>query len=177
MSAILRNALCAAGLALLPSTLAAQTQTRVMAHGGMFPFISANVGAQVEITPGSRSTSFFAEYNRWAWGLICVGRVGGEDDAADRCAESGYTVHAGVTEHLANADARWRPYLSAGAGIARVVDEYDGRRPIHPSLAAEVGYDWGGARAFNLRLGARWQGRPQVGTDYAGPVVGLRLRL
>ena len=176
MPSILRNAVCAACVALLPSLLAAQTQTRVMAHGGIMPFTSANASGQVEITPRDGNTSYFAEYSRWAWGLICVGLVGsGEGD--ERCAETGYTVHAGVTRHLRGADARWRPYVSGGAGVARVVDASDRGRPFHPSLAVEGGYDWGGARAFNLRLGARWQGRPRVGTDYAGPVIGLRLRL
>jgi hypothetical protein len=176
MSSTLRNALCAACVALLPSMLPAQTQTRVMAHGGMFPFSTLHAGGQVEVTPGAGSTSYYGEYSRWAFGLICVGGVGAGSDE-DRCGETGYTVHAGVTRHLRDANVRWRPYLSAGAGIARVVDGSDRSHPVRPSLAVEGGYDWGGTRAFNLRLGARWQGRPQVGTDYAGPVVGLRLRL
>ncbi|HEV3052271.1 MAG TPA: hypothetical protein VGX50_18315 [Longimicrobium sp.] len=172
----LRNALCAACVALLPSMLAAQTQTRVMAHGGIMPFVSANAGGQVEITPRDGNTSYFAEYNRWAWGLVCVSLVG-SDEGDERCAENGYTVHAGVTRHLRDAGSRWRPYVSGGAGVARVVGEDDRGHPLHASLAVEGGYDWGGARAFTLRLGARWQARPAVGTDYAGPVVGLRLRL
>lgn len=189
MSHIFRNtvraAWIAAGMALLPSALDAQTEVRMMAHGGILPFVSGHAGGQLEITPAAGSVSYFAEYNRWAWGLVCTAVVdlnqsdapSSYDGDAGRCAETGYTVHAGVTRHLKDADARWRPYLSAGAGVARVVDEYGGEHPAHASLAVEGGYDFGGARAFTLRLGARWQGRPQVATDYAGPVIGLRLRL
>lgn len=185
MSRILQNtvrgACLAAGVTLLAPAAAAQTQVRVMAHGGMLPFTTLYGGGQVEVTPRAGGTSFYAEYNRWVWGMICVsvleadGRFDNQPD--NRCAETGYTAHAGLTQHFRSADARWRPYLSAGAGVARVLDDYRTRHPLRPSLAMEGGYDVGGAGPFNVRLGARWQGRPQVGTDYVGPVVGLRLRL
>ncbi len=184
MSSILRNALCAACVALLPTALDAQTETRVMAHGGIFPFTTLHGGGQVEVTPRGGSTSYFAEYNRWVWGMICVtpmdtppGGLFADDETGNRCSETGYTVHGGVTRHLKGEGARWRPYVSGAAGVARVLDRYVESRPVRLSLGAEAGYDVGGAGPFTLRLGARWQGRPQVGTDYFGPVVGLRLRL
>lgn len=185
MSRILRNtlrAVClAAAVALLAPAAGAQTQVRLMAHGGMLPFTTLYGGGQVEITRGAGSTSYYAEYNRWVWGMICVdvlepsGRF--DNERYTRCAETGYTAHAGVTRHFRSADARWRPYLSAGAGVARVLDDYATRHPVRASLAVEGGYDAGGAGPFGLRAGVRWQGRPQVGTDYVGPVIGLRLRL
>jgi hypothetical protein len=185
MSPNLRNALraaCAAAAMVLTAPAGAQTEVRVMAHGGVLPFTSVHGGGQVQVTPGGGSTSLYAEYNQWAWGLICEsvldpgapGGIGGDDD---RCSETGYTVHAGFTRHLRGTKASWRPYLSAGAGVARVLDRYVPDRPVRASLAVEGGYDVGGAGAFTVRLGARWQGRPQVGTDYVGPVIGLALRL
>lgn len=183
MSRILRNTLRAAclgaAIALLAPAAGAQTEVRVMAHAGMLPFTTIHAGGQVQVTPGGGNTSYYAEYNQWAWGLICVGVA--DPDAPDgfgddRCSETGYTVHGGFVRHLRGADVRWRPYLSAGAGVARVLD-HEEDRPVRLSLAAEGGYDVGGAGPFTLRLGARWQGRPQVGTDYVGPVIGLRLRL
>jgi hypothetical protein len=186
MSRIIRNTLRAAclagGVTLFAPSAGAQTQVRVMAHGGMLPFATVYGGGQVQLTPRAGNTSYHAEYNRWAWGITCESPVyhepppnGPIDDG--RCGETGYTAHAGLTRHLRSADARWRPYLSAGAGVARVLDDYRTRHPLRPSLAVEGGYDVGGAGPFNVRLGARWQGRPQVGTDYVGPVIGLRLRL
>jgi hypothetical protein len=185
MSRIIRNTLRAAcltgGLALLAPSAGAQTQVRLMAHGGMLPFATVYGGGQVQLTPRAGSTSYYVDYNHWAWGIACESPVAfeGPDEFIDdsRCGETGYTAHAGLTRHFRSADARWRPYLSAGAGVARVLDDYRTRHPVRPSLAVEGGYDVGGAGAFNVRLGARWQGRPQVGTDYVGPVIGLRLRL
>lgn len=185
MSRILRNTLraacAAAGMALLAPAAGAQTQVRLMAHGGLLPFSTIHGGGQVQLTPGAGSTSYYAEYSHWAWGMACESAVPFDEPdeffSDERCGETGYTAHAGVTRHLRSADARWRPYLSAGAGVARVLDDYRTRHPLRPSLAVEGGYDVGGAGPFNLRLGARWQGRPQVGTDYVGPVIGLRLRL
>jgi hypothetical protein len=180
MSSILRNTLRAACLyaALLASPAASQTQVRVMAHGGLLPFSTVHGGGQVQVAPGG-NTSFYAEYNQWAWGIACESAVDGGvpfDYDDDRCGETGYAVHGGFTRHLREAGASWRPYLSAGAGVARVLDHTDDR-PVRMSLTAEGGYDVGGPAPFNVRLGVRWQGRPQVGTDYVGPVIGLRLRL
>jgi hypothetical protein len=183
VSSILRNTLRAAclcaGAALLAPCAAAQTQVRVMAHGGLLPFSTVHGGGQVQVTPGG-NTSFYAEYNQWAWGIACESAVRdgvpfdpGHDD--DRCGETGYAVHGGFARHLRGAGASWRPYLAAGAGVARVLDHTD-NRPVRMSLAVEGGYDVGGPASFNVRLGARWQGRPQVGTDYVGPVIGLRFR-
>jgi hypothetical protein len=185
MSRIIRNTLrtacAAAAVTLLAPFAGAQTQVRLMAHGGMLPFTTIHGGGQVQLTPGSGSTSYYAEYNQWAWGITCESAVAfeGPDEFIDdgRCGETGYTAHAGVTRHFRSGDARWRPYLSAGAGVARVLDDYRTRHPLLASMAVEGGYDVGGAGPFNVRLGARWQGRPQVGTDYVGPVIGLRLRL
>ena len=174
MSSILRNAVCAACVALLPSTLAAQAETRVTAHAGMLPFTALHGGGQVEVTPRGGDLSWFAEYNRWAWGMICVEEVRG---AGRGCPQTGHSLHAGMTHRLGRAGARWRPYLSGAAGAARVLDLNEESRPVQLSLGVEAGYDVGGAGPFTLRLGARWQGRPQVGTDYFGPVIGLRLRI
>ena len=181
MSSIFRNTLCAAAcVALLPAASAAQTQVRVMAHGGLMPFTTLFGGGQVEIAPRGGNTSFHADYNQWAFGMGCedaVGHTWPDDVGSDtRCGETGYTVHGGVTRHLRGDGVRWRPYVSGGAGVARVLDRYVEDRPTRLSLAGEAGYDFGGARPLNLRLGLRWQGRPQVGTDYAGPVIGVRLR-
>jgi hypothetical protein len=170
-----RAACIAAGLAVVPIASSAQTEVRVMPYAGMTPVVAVQGGGQVEVTPRGGDVSYFAEYNRWAWGLICVGVPEGQEE--DRCSETGYTVHAGVTRHLASRESRWRPYLSGGAGVARVLDEGLESRPVRLSLAAEGGWDFGGAGPFTVRFGARWQGRPQVGTDYVGPVVGFRLRV
>jgi hypothetical protein len=164
---------CAAAAALLPSALAAQTETRVTAHAGMLPFTALHAAAQVEVTPGG-GLSYFAEYNRWAWGMICVEEAGG---GGRGCPQTGHSLHAGVTRRLGRAGARWRPYLSGAAGAAHVLDLNEASRPVQLSLGVEGGYDVGGAGPLALRLGARWQGRPQAGTDYLGPVVGIRLRL
>lgn len=173
------RAVCVAASVLVAPAAGAQTTVRVMAHGGFLPITTIYGGGQLEITPGGGNTSFYADYNQWAWGVACESAVDHDwpDDAgADaRCGETGYTVHGGVTQHLRGADTRWRPYVSAGAGVARVLDRYEEDRPVRLSLAAEAGYDVGRG-PIGLRLGARWQGRPQVGTDYVGPVVGLRLR-
>ena len=177
----LRAACAVAGIALLAPAAGAQTQVRLMAHGGMLPFTTIQGGGQVQLTPGSGNVSYYAEYSHWAWGMTCESALDHERPndfvGNDRCGETGYTAHAGVTRHLRGAGVSWRPYVSAGAGVARVLDDYRTRHPLLASLAVEGGYDVGGAGPFNVRLGARWQGRPQVGTDYVGPVIGLRLRL
>lgn len=151
-----------------------------MAHGGMLPFTTLHAGGQVQVAPGSGGTSFYAEYNQWAWGIICVSVL--DPDAPDgigddRCSETGYAVHAGATRHLGRAEALWRPYVSGGVGVARVLDRTLEDRPVRAALVGEVGYDLRGGGPFGLRVGLRWQGRPQVGTDYVGPVIGLALRL
>lgn len=150
------------------------------------PFTSIYGGGQVQVTPRAGNVSWYAEYNQWGYGIACesvldfdtpdVRWPDGVGDP-DRCGETGYTVHVGFIRHLKPASATWRPYLSAGTGVARVLDRYVEDRPVLASLALEGGYDVGGAGPLTLRLGARWQGRPQVGTDYFGPVLGLRLRL
>lgn len=177
-----RAALLAAGVSLAPSLLCAQAEVRVMAHGGLMPFLSIHGGGQVQVTPRAARSTLYAEYNQWGWGMACESVVedgGVPFDPVDepRCGETGYTVHAGVIRHLKDAGVAWRPYVSAGAGLARVLNRHEEHRPVRASLAVEAGYDVGGAGPLNLRLGARWQGRPQVGTDYAGPVIGFRLRL
>lgn len=176
---MIRNTVCAAVFALLPSVLHAQAEVRVMAHGGLMPFTTLYGGGQVEIAPRGGSTSFHADYNQWAFGMGCedtVGDIAPHFGSDGRCGETGYTVHAGVTQHLRGAGVRWRPYVSGAAGVARVLDHSPENRPLNLSLAGEAGYDFGGPRPLNLRLGLRWQGRPRVGTDYAGPVIGVRLR-
>jgi hypothetical protein len=186
MSRIIRNILraagVAAGVALLASSAGAQARVRVMAHGGMLPFATVYGGGQVQVTPAAGTTSFYAEYNQWAWGIACESALDHEPPPGEfiddsRCGETGYTAHGGATRHLRGAGVAWRPYVSAGAGVARVLDRSLDDRPVRLSLAVEGGYDVGGAGPFNVRLGARWQGRPHVGTDYVGPVIGLRLRL
>jgi hypothetical protein len=185
MTSILRTTLRAACLgaaaALLATPAATQTEVRVMAHAGLTPFLTVHGGGQVQVTPRAGNTSYYAEYNQWAWGIVCESVV---DDVLpdgiggdDRCSETGYTVHGGFVRHLRGVASSWRPYVSAGAGVARVLDRYVDGRPVRLSMAVEGGYDVGGAGPFTVRLGARWQGRPQVGTDYIGPVIGLRLRL
>ncbi len=181
MSSIIRktaSAAClAAGVAAFPLAAGAQTEVRVMPYAGMMPIVAVQGGGQVEVTPRGGDVSWFAEYNRWAWGLICVGVAEGQEE--DRCAETGYTVHGGATRHLGRREAWWRPYVSGGAGVARVLDDDPEAEshPIHLSLAGEGGWDVGGTGPFTLRMGVRWQGRPLVGTDFVGPVVGLRLRV
>ena len=145
MSSILRNAVCAACLALVPSALHAQTEVRVMAHGGMLPFTALHGGGQVEITPGGGDRSYFAEYNRWVWGMLCVavldtppGGLFADEGTGGRCSETGYTVHGGVTRHLKGEEARWRPYVSGAAGVARVLDRYAESRPVRLSVTAKV---------------------------------------
>jgi hypothetical protein len=180
MASLIRSTLCgcvAAALA-FAAPAGAQTGVRVMVQGGLLPFTNLHAGGQVQVTPRGGNTSFYAEYNQWAWGLVCVGVAdsGAPDGFGDdRCSETGYTVHVGAARHFGGAQARWRPYVSGGAGIARVFDRTVRDRPIRASLAAEGGYDMS-AGSFGLRLGARWQGRPEVGTDYVGPVIGLGLR-
>jgi hypothetical protein len=176
MRPIIRAVLRACAAALLPCALAAPTETRVAAHAGMLPFTALHAAAQVEVTPGGGGVSYFAEYNRWAWGMICVEEIGGSGSGRG-CPQTGHSLHAGVTHRLGRAGARWRPYLSGAAGAARVLDVNEESRPVQLSLGVEGGYDVGGAGPIALRLGARWQGRPQVGTDYLGPIVGFRLRL
>lgn len=177
MSSIIRKSLCAAAfVALLPAVSAAQSEVRVMAHGGLMPFTTIYGGGQVEVGPRGGNAAFYADYNQWAFGMGCEDAVDPVWSSSARCGETGYSLHGGVTGHLGSAGARWRPYASGGAGVARVLDHGLQDRPLRLSLAAEGGYDFGGARPLNLRLGLRWQGRPQVGTDYAGPVVGVRLR-
>lgn len=170
------RAACIAAAALLPSVVAAQG-VRVMPYGGMTPLTAVAAGGQVEAEVG-RNLSAFADYNRWAWGLICVGApIAGEEDT-DRCGETGWTFHAGAVHHLRDAGARWRPYVSAAAGAAQVIGDGRNSGRVLPSLAGEAGYDVGGnQQLLTLRLGVRWQGRPSVGTDFVGPVVGFRLRL
>lgn len=185
MPSIVRNTLgagcLAAGFALLAQAAGAQTEVRVMAHGGLLPFASVYGGGQVQVTPGAGGTSFYAEYNQWAWGLTCESalELDAPNDYVDdsRCGETGYTVHGGFSRHLRGSSVSWRPYVSAGVGAARVLDHSATDHPVRLSLVGEGGYDVGGAGSFTLRLGARWQGRPQVGTDYVGPVIGFRLRL
>ncbi|HEX5872565.1 MAG TPA: hypothetical protein VFY65_19180, partial [Longimicrobium sp.] len=151
MSRILRNILragcVAAGVALLAPAAAAQTEVRVMAHGGLLPFSTVHGGGQVQVTPGAGGTSFYAEYNQWAWGMACESAVdldappGFVDDS--RCGETGHTVHGGFIRHLRGPGASWRPYVSAGVGAARVLDHSETDHPLHLSLAAEGGYDVG----------------------------------
>jgi hypothetical protein len=178
MTSLVRSSACAACIAaavVVPSALAGQG-VRVMPYGGMAPLIAIAAGGQVEAEVG-RNLSAFADYSRWGWGLICVGSpIEGEQDD-DRCGETGWTFHAGAVRHLRDAGANWRPYVSAAAGAAQVVEDGRNSGRVLPSLAGEAGYDWGGNRLVTVRLGLRWQGRPSVGTDFAGPVVGFRLRL
>jgi hypothetical protein len=101
--------------------------------------------------------------------------VGGEEES--RCGESGWTLHAGATLHLRALPAWRRPYVSFGAGAAQVIEAAQPSGDVRPSIAGEMGMDFGGTHPLVFRLGVRWQGRPSVGTDYLGPVLGVRLRL
>lgn len=171
---ILRNtlrALCFA-VVLAPSAVAAQG-LRVMPYGGFTPMNAAG-GGQVEAGI-TKNLSVFADYNRWGAQFICGGpaTVGEED----RCGQQGWMLHGGATLHLRDASARWRPYVSAGAGTARVIEAGESVGRALPSFSGESGFDWGGNRKLGVRLGLRWQGRPEIGKDYFGPVVGVRLRL
>ena len=163
---------CAAAVA-APSLLAAQG-VRVTPYAGMTPVVAVAGGGQVEVGV-ARNLSVFADYNRWGWGLICTGAaVEGEED---RCGETGWTLHGGATLHLADVATWRRPYLALGVGAAQVLEAGENVGEPRASLSGEGGIDFGGSRVVNLRLGLRWQGRPGVGTDYVGPVVGIRLRL
>ena len=174
---ILRNTLGALLLAaaFTPSTIAAQG-LRVTPYGGITPAIAVAAGGQVEVGV-TQNLAVFADYSRWAWGLICFAPAAEEEAAVDRCGETGWTAHGGATLYLRDVATWRRPYVSFSAGAAQVLDagKVAGRR--NPSIASEIGMDFGGSRALLFRLGLRWQGRPGIGTDYVGPVAGFQLRL
>jgi hypothetical protein len=166
--ASLRHLALAAAL-VLPTSLAAQTEVRVMPFAGAFPFLAGQAGVHVQLLPGGSDWSVFAEYETWVWGH-CLPPLEGE---VDPCAGVGNGFHAGVTKYLMDRSASWRPFIGVGAGYAEPVGDDD------PGLSVlgEGGVDIGGARWLSVRLGVRVQGRPGVATDFGGAMLGLRLRL
>jgi len=176
---ILRNALRTACLAaaLAPATLAAQG-LRVTPYGGITPAIAVAAGGQVEVGV-TENLAVFGDYSRWAWGLICFAPAGEGEEVGEgnRCGETGWTAHGGATLYLRDVATWRRPYVSFSAGAAQVLDAGEAVSRLNPSIASEVGLDFGGDRALLFRLGLRWQGRPGIGTDYVGPVAGFQLRL
>ena len=158
-----------------PSTIAAQG-LRVTPYGGITPAIAVAAGGQVEVGV-AESLAVFADYSRWAWGLICGAPAGEEAAEVDRCGETGWTAHGGATLYLRDVATWRRPYVSFSVGAAQVLDAGESVGRLNPSIASEIGMDFGGNRALLFRLGLRWQGRPGIGTDYVGPVAGFQLRL
>lgn len=138
--------------------------------------VQAGVQLQVPLSPDEEWT-FFADYNRWMYGLICVSYVGA-GEGEDRCGEEGNAMHLGMIRTF-RSGAFWQPYVAAGAGISEVVTrEKDDR----PSFLLETGVDVGGRRVLGGRIGLRFQTRPGAGggvlpADYAGPVMAFRIRI
>lgn len=148
----------------------------VMPYFGTAYSAAAQAGLQIQVRPSANSQwTFFADYNRWVRGLVCVDYVGGSPNFDDRCGEEGNAMHMGVMRTFGAGN--WQPYVSAGAGLSEVVTrEKDDR----PSFLLETGVDVGGGRMLNGRLGLRYQTRPGVGggglpADFAGPVMAFRL--
>lgn len=179
----------AAALACAAPPVAAQEQPRaqrpeigVVPYFGTAYVVAVQAGLQLQVRPSPESEwTFFADYNRWLWGLVCVAYVGtGEDGVAyydNRCGEEGNAMHMGVMRTF-NRAGNWQPYVSAGAGLSEVVTK---EKDDRPSLLLETGVDIGGGRMLNGRLGLRYQTRPGAGggglpADFAGPVMAFRLR-
>jgi hypothetical protein len=149
----------------------------VMPYFGTAFTTAVQAGLQVQVRPSADSEwTFFADYNRWLWGLVCVAYANEELEDRSRCGEEGNAMHMGVMRTF-NPGANWQPYVSAGAGLSEVVTrEKDDR----PSFLLESGVDVGGGRMLNGRLGLRYQLRPGAGgaglpADFVGPVMAFRL--
>jgi hypothetical protein len=175
MPLIRRSALLAACAvaALIPAALAGQNGLRLMPYGGLTPFSTVAAGGQVGI-PVTEHGSVFADYSLWGFGMHCMELH--QSGSTSRCNEAGWSLNGGGTYHAYDATDTFRPYVSLGGGISRLTAP-SRRADTELSLLGETGFEVGGYRPLNLRVGLRWQGRPSVGTDYAGPVVGLRLAL
>jgi hypothetical protein len=152
----------------------------VMPYFGSAFILAMQGGLQIQVRPSANSDwTFFADYNRWVWGLVCVGVLaeeGGVEYYDDRCGEEGNAIHVGAMRTF-NRAGKWQPYVSAGAGLSEVVTRDKDDRP---SFLLESGVDIGGRKMLNGRLGLRYQTRPGAGggglpADFVGPVMALRL--
>jgi hypothetical protein len=187
---ILRPARIALALALAcaaaPSAAQQPGESRpevgVMPYFGTAFLVAVQAGVQIQVRPSANSEwTFFADYNRWLWGLICVAYVGTDENGDTyfddgRCGEEGNAMHMGVMRTF-NRAGIWQPYVSAGAGLSEVVTKAKDDRP---SFVLESGVDIGGRKMLNGRLGLRYQTRPGAGggglpADFVGPVMALRL--
>jgi hypothetical protein len=148
----------------------------VMPYFGTAYSAAAQAGLQIQVRPSAHSQwTFFADYNRWIWGLVCVDYVGGGPNFDERCGEEGNAMHVGAMRTFGAGN--WQPYVSAGAGLSEVVTK---EKDDRPSFLLETGVDVGGGRMLNGRLGLRYQTRPGAGggglpADFVGPVMALRL--
>jgi hypothetical protein len=173
---------CAAAPAAAQPPGEPRPQVGVMPYFGTAFLVAVQAGVQIQVRPSANSEwTFFADYNRWLRGLICVAYVGTDENGDtyfddDRCGEEGNAMHMGVMRTF-NRAGNWQPYVSAGAGLSEVVTrEKDDR----PSFLLESGVDIGGRKMLNGRLGLRYQTRPGAGggglpADFIGPVMAFRL--
>ncbi|HZG43549.1 MAG TPA: hypothetical protein VEY93_11335, partial [Longimicrobium sp.] len=179
--------LMAVALACAAAPSAAQQPREPRPEIGVMPYFgtaysaAVQAGLQIQVRPSADSEwTFFADYNRWLWGLVCVdyALVNGDGSTYydDRCGEEGNAMHVGAMRTF-NRAGNWQPYVSAGAGLSEVVTK---EKDDRPSFLLETGVDVGGGRMLNGRLGVRYQTRPGAGggglpADFVGPVMALRL--
>ncbi|WP_331073810.1 hypothetical protein [Longimicrobium sp.] len=171
---------CAAAPSAAQQTGGSRPEIGVMPYFGTAYSAAVQAGLQIQVRPSANSEwTFFADYNRWVWGLVCVDYLlaneGGGPNYDDRCGEEGNAMHMGVMRTFGAGN--WQPYVSAGAGLSEVVTR---ERDDRPSFLLETGVDVGGGRMLNGRLGLRYQTRPGAGggglhADFAGPVVAFRV--
>jgi hypothetical protein len=168
---------CAAVPSAAQQTGESRPEIGLMPYFGTAYSAAAQAGLQIQVRPSANSEwTFFADYNHWIWGLVCVDYVGGGPNFDERCGDEGNALHMGVMRTF-NRAGNWQPYVSAGAGLSEVVTR---ERDDRPSFLLETGVDVGGGRMLNGRLGLRYQTRPGVGggglpADFAGPVMAFRL--
>ena len=168
------------GAAGAPSASGQSLEFSVMPYAGILPMEGLAGGVQVEASREGSPLLFTLGYTRWAHGLACSDAAvdiepgpGGEPDfGSSRCGEEGQTFLGGLMYRYGAADARLRPYLGLGLGVAEAIGGPDG---LEPAGAVEGGVDIWPASFLSLRLGLRADGRFSVGHDYIGPVVGIRL--
>ena len=172
---------CAAAPSAAQQPGESRPEVGVMPYFGTAFILAVQGGLQIQVRPSATSDwTFFADYNRWLWGLVCVA-YGGVDENGDtyfgddRCGEEGNAMHVGAMRTF-NRAGRFQPYVSAGAGLSEVVTR---DRDDRPSFLLESGVDMGGRKMLNGRLGLRYQTRPGAGggglpADFVGPVMAVR---
>jgi hypothetical protein len=173
---------CAAAPSAAQQPREPRPEVAVMPYFGTAFTVAVQGGLQIQVRPSADSEwTFFADYNRWLWGLVCVAYVRVDEDGGTyfddgRCGEEGNAMHVGAMRTF-NRAGSWQPYVSAGAGLSEVVTRDKDDRP---SFLLESGVDVGGGRMLNGRLGVRYQTRPGAGggglpADFVGPVMAFRL--